>query len=332
MLVRDGDELDRRGQERAGRAQRACRSAASRASSTPTSRPVVTDDADEHGDTAGPIRRDRMTLQSSPLDAAHRALGATMVPVRWLGHADRAIRPGTHRRAPGLPQRRGRGVRRVATSARSGSTGPDAYERAPVDADERSRQDRPGRAQYTHLLDDGDASVLDDIIVWWRPDDRERLRRDAERLEHRRCASRRIGGVDDDHASRAVIAVQGPRPRERCAARVPRGRRRRAVPGRRRRLGRRRRASSPAPATPARTASRSPSPPMPRRRCGTRCSAPASHRPVSAPATRCASRRRCRCTATNSGPGITSLQAGLGWVVAWDKPRFRRARRGARRT
>ena len=23
------------------------------------------------------------------------------------------------------------------------------------------------------------------------------------------------------------------------------------------------------------------------------------------------------------GPGITSLQAGLGWVVAWDKPAFR---------
>ena len=25
----------------------------------------------------------------------------------------------------------------------------------------------PGRAQYTHLLDEVDASVLDDIIVWW---------------------------------------------------------------------------------------------------------------------------------------------------------------------
>ncbi len=27
----------------------------------------------------------------------------------------------------------------------------------------------PGRAQYTHLLDDADGSVLDDIIVWWHP-------------------------------------------------------------------------------------------------------------------------------------------------------------------
>jgi aminomethyltransferase len=30
----------------------------------------------------------------------------------------------------------------------------------------------PGRAQYTHLLDPDDASVLDDIIVWWVTTDR----------------------------------------------------------------------------------------------------------------------------------------------------------------
>ena len=28
----------------------------------------------------------------------------------------------------------------------------------------------PGRAQYTHLLDEADASVLDDLIVWWHPE------------------------------------------------------------------------------------------------------------------------------------------------------------------
>ena len=42
--------------------------------------------------------------------------------------------------------------------------------------------------------------------------------------------------------------------------------------------------------------------------------------PASAPATPCASRPGCPCTATSSGPGITPLQANLGWVVAWDKP------------
>ena len=53
---------------------------------------------------------------------------------------------------------------------------------------------------------------------------------------------------------------------------------------------------------------------------------------VSARATRCASRPGCRCTATSSGPGITPLQAGLGWVVGWDKGDFRGTAPLARRT
>ena len=46
-------------------------------------------------------------------------------------------------------------------------------------------------------------------------------------------------------------------------------------------------------------------------------------RRASARATRCGSRPGCRCTATSSGPGITPLQARLGWVVRWDKGEFR---------
>ena len=30
----------------------------------------------------------------------------------------------------------------------------------------------PGRAQYTHLLDDADGSVVDNIIVWWLAEER----------------------------------------------------------------------------------------------------------------------------------------------------------------
>ena len=48
-----------------------------------------------------------------------------------------------------------------------------------------------------------------------------------------------------------------------------------------------------------------------------------SRPPASAPATRCGSRPGCRCTATSSAPGITPLQAGLGWVVRLDKGDFR---------
>jgi aminomethyltransferase len=76
----------------------------------------------------------------------------------------------------------------------------------------------PGRAQYTHLLDPDDASVTDDIIVWWV---------DAERFDVMPNASN-TGGVlsaftdeavaaglegvvaEDVTADRAVLAVQGP--------------------------------------------------------------------------------------------------------------------------
>ena len=30
----------------------------------------------------------------------------------------------------------------------------------------------PGRAQYTHLLDAADGSVVDNIIVWWLAEER----------------------------------------------------------------------------------------------------------------------------------------------------------------
>ena len=50
---------------------------------------------------------------------------------------------------------------------------------------------------------------------------------------------------------------------------------------------------------------------------------PASRPLVSAPATPFASRPGCPLHGHELGPGITPLQAGLGWVVAWDKPEFR---------
>src|SRR5262249_9587498 len=46
-------------------------------------------------------------------------------------------------------------------------TGPDALERLQLALTNDLRKVAPGRAQYTHLLDENDASVLDDIIVWW---------------------------------------------------------------------------------------------------------------------------------------------------------------------
>lgn len=64
----------------------------------------------------------------------------------------------------------------------------------------------PGRAQYTHLLDEETASVLDDIIVWWVSDDTFDVMPNASNTERVVAA---IGGVDTTE-SRAIIAVQGP--------------------------------------------------------------------------------------------------------------------------
>src|SRR6476659_1313480 len=51
-------------------------------------------------------------------------------------------------------------------------TGSDAFDRLQQALTNDLRKVEPGRAQYTHLLDETDASVLDDIIVWWVSDDR----------------------------------------------------------------------------------------------------------------------------------------------------------------
>jgi aminomethyltransferase len=82
----------------------------------------------------------------------------------------------------------------------------------------------PGRAQYTHLLDEADGSVLDDIIVWWVGAERFDVMPNASNTDRVVAA---IGG-DDVTRSRAVLAVQGPQARARLgkisveAAAVPR--------------------------------------------------------------------------------------------------------------
>src|SRR5690606_41658136 len=47
------------------------------------------------------------------------------------------------------------------------------------------RKVEPGRAQYTHLLDEADASVLDDIIVWWVSEDIFRSEEHTSELQSR---------------------------------------------------------------------------------------------------------------------------------------------------
>jgi aminomethyltransferase len=75
----------------------------------------------------------------------------------------------------------------------------------------------PGRAQYTHLLDDADASVLDDIIVWWLDDERFDVMPNASNTAR---VVEAVGGTDTT-ASRAIIAVQGPHARRLLSPIIP---------------------------------------------------------------------------------------------------------------
>ncbi len=70
------------------------------------------------------------------------------------------------------------------------------------------RKISPGRAQYTHLLDTT-GSVRDDIIVWWVDEDRFDVMPNASNTSRVLAA---LGG-DDVTDERAIVAVQGPRAR-----------------------------------------------------------------------------------------------------------------------
>ena len=74
----------------------------------------------------------------------------------------------------------------------------------------------PGRAQYTHLLGD-DASVLDDIIVWWVADDRFDVMANSSNTSG--CWP--LSGAGTWTPSRAVLAVQGPQARARLGTVFP---------------------------------------------------------------------------------------------------------------
>ena len=92
-------------------------------------------------------------------------------------------------------------------------TGPDALDRLQAALTNDLAKIAPGRTQYTHLLDPTDASVLDDIIVWWVGDTRFDVMPNASNTAR---VVQAIGG-EDLTPTRAVLAVQGPQARARLA-------------------------------------------------------------------------------------------------------------------
>jgi aminomethyltransferase len=178
----------------------------------------------------------------------------------------------------------------------------------------------PGRAQYTHLLDAADGSVLDDIIVWWHPGDDHvvDVMPNASNTERVLGA---IGGTDVTDR-RAVLAVQGPAARALVADVFPA-----AAEVRRFRVGSGQWGG--VECTIAGTGYTG--------EAGIEIAVPADVAPSLWDALLAAGVRPAGLGARDTlrleaglplhghelGPGITPLQAGLGWVVGWSKPDFR---------
>jgi aminomethyltransferase len=168
---------------------------------------------------------DDTPLRHSPIDAEHRALGARMVPFGgWEMPIQYTSVLEEHRAC--------REASVVFDVSHLGSVlvqGDGA--RALLQWALSNDLDRigPGHTQYTHLLDPGDAHVVDDIIVWW-VDDRDFLvmpnasntsrlvdALQAEMFEHADGDCH----IEDVTHSRAILAVQGPEARARLAAAFP---------------------------------------------------------------------------------------------------------------
>lgn len=176
----------------------------------------------------------------------------------------------------------------------------------------------PGRAQYTHLLDEGDGSVVDDIIVWWLEDGVFDVMPNASNTSRVEAA---VGGVDTTD-TRCIIAVQGPHARTRLATIAPEAA---SVP---------RFAVTPfvwegVACVAAGTGYTGED--------GVECAVPTDAADAFWTAVLAAGVEPAGLGARDTlrleaglplhghelGPGITPLQAGLGWVVGWDKPDFR---------
>src|SRR3954454_11313817 len=147
----------------------------------------------------------------SPLDAAHRALGAKMVPFGgWdmpLAYPSGTLAEHRSCRTSAVAF----DVSHLGTVRLEGAGAKDTIQRALTNDLDKVN---PGRAQYTHLLDPEDASVVDDIIVWWIGEDRFDVVPNASNTDRVVGA---VGGTDVT-GTRAIIAVQGPTARAQLAA------------------------------------------------------------------------------------------------------------------
>lgn len=267
-------------------------------------------------------------MRHSPLDAVHRSLGAKMAPFGgW--EMPIAYPLGTieeHRSC-----RNAAVVFDVSHLGTVRVQGSGAFESLQRELTNDLSKIGPGRAQYTHLLDPADGSVLDDIIVWWLPEDTGDVA-SAGRFDVMPNASNTDGvvaafaadGVEvrDTTAERAVLAVQGPTARDVVAS----------VSAEAASVGRFRVAELDVLGHPCRVAGTGYT-----GEDGVELAVPvdaaeqvwASLTAAGATPAGLGARDTLRLEAAlplhghELGAGITPLNAGLGWVVSWDKGDFR---------
>ena len=265
------------------------------------------------------------TVQHSPLDAVHRQLGAKMVP---FGGWDMPLSYPIGTIEEHLACRNDSVVFDVSHLGTVRVEGAGAFERLQLAFTNDLAKVSAGRAQYTHLLDQTDASVLDDIIVWWVDDGVFDVMPNASNTDGVRDA---IGGVETTH-DRAVLAVQGPQAKQRLATVFPDA----AA------VGRFRVSTLNWEGTPCVVAGTGYT-----GEAGVEIAMPSAAATDLWAAIKSAGITPAGLGARDTlrleaglplhghelGAGITPLQAGLGWVVAWSKPEFRgRAALDAERT
>jgi aminomethyltransferase len=255
-----------------------------------------------------------VTLQHSPLDDRHRLLGAKLVP---FGGWEMPIQYPSGTLAEHQACRTGAAAFDVSHLGTVRVTGPGGFDRLQAVLTADLGKIGPGRTQYTHLLDAGDASVLDDIIVWWVAEDCFDVMPNASNTDRVRDA---IGG-DDVTGTRAVIAVQGPEARERLATVAPEA----AAVARRRVAAVDVLGAGCVVAGTGYTGEDGVELAVPAESAGEVWDAVIG---AGAAPAGLGARDTLRLEAGlplhghELGPGITPLQAGLGWVVAWGKGGF----------
>jgi aminomethyltransferase len=256
-----------------------------------------------------------VSLRRSPLHDEHVAAGAKLVE---FGGWEMPLSYPAGTIEEHLACRRGAAMFDVSHLGTVRVTGGAAFDGLQASLTNDLRRIGAGQAQYTHLLDPDDASVLDDIIVWWVGDERFDVMPNASNTERVLGA---LGG-EDVTAGRAVIAVQGPLAREVVARVSPE-----AAAVERFHVAEVEVAGIPCVVAGTGYTGED----------GVECAVPASDAAgiwqallaAGAVLAGLGARDTLRLEAGlplhghELGPGITPLQAGLGWVVGWDKGDFR---------